>query len=318
MILIFTGSLIWYQAKSNEYIVKPALVLNKRGAWQYSYNPRIGVMLREIKAGNIYDKNGILLATSSKKEFEKNRTKLLNYGANAALYKEQLSREQDRYYPFGSDLLFWLGDYNKEIAREENMGYAAEFRHFTALRGFDVSYTTTERTTDRYKENKFLPETTTENELTLYDYSALSPFIKAGKNSQLIDSQNNKQKDIWLSLDVVMNEKINALIQSQKPYKDSRTSVIAINSKTGDVLASASNPSPSYKDQKLISNIEPDDYRNIYKQIFNDRMIVPQDLGITYNSRPGSTVKIIDAYAAFNQYGLGAANFNFLCTRLKR
>ena len=35
-------------------------------------------------------------------------------------------------------------------------GYAAEFRHFTALRSFDVSYTSVERTTDRYKENKFL------------------------------------------------------------------------------------------------------------------------------------------------------------------
>lgn len=311
IVLIFTGSLIWYQVKSNEYIVKPALVLNRQGAWQYSYNPRIGLMLREIKAGNIYDKNGVLLATSSKTNFQKNKAKLVNLGANTSLYNEQLSREQDRYYPFGSDLLFWLGDYNKEIAREESAGYAAEFRHFTALRGFEVNYTSVARTTDRFKENKFLPETTADNELALYDYSALAPFIKAGKESDLITAQNNKQKDIWLSVDVLMNEKINAIIQSQSPYKNFRTSVVAINSKTGDVLSSASNPSPSYKDQKLISNIEPDDYRNIYKQIFNDRMVVPQDLGITYTSRPGSTVKIIDAYAAFNQYGLGAANFSF-------
>ena len=40
---------------------------------------------------------------------------------------------------------------------------------------------------------------------------------------------------------------------------------------------------------------------------------MPQDLGITFNSRPGSTVKIVDAFAAMNQYGLGAANFSFLC-----
>ena len=311
VVLIFTGSLIWYQVKSNEYITKPALVLNKRGEWQYSYNPRIGLLLKEIKAGNIYDKNGILLATSDKTNFQKNKEKLTGYGANLALYNEQLSRDQDRYYPFGSDLLFWLGDYNKESAREESAGYAAEFRHFTSLRGFDVSYTTTERTTDRYKENKFLPETTKDNELALYDYSALAPFIKAGRNSDLIKQQNSKQKDIWLSLDVVLNEKINALVQSKAPYKNFRTSVVAVNAQTGDVLVSASNPSPSYKDLKLISNIEPEDYRNIYKQIFNDKIVVPQDLGVTYTSRPGSTVKIIDAYAAINKYGLQATKFSF-------
>jgi cell division protein FtsW (lipid II flippase)/cell division protein FtsI/penicillin-binding protein 2 len=311
VVLILAGSLVWYQVKSDEYIVKPALVLNRQGAWQYSYNPRIGLMLREIKAGNIYDKNGVLLATSDKSNFQKNKARLTALGANTVLYNEQLAREQERYYPFGSDLLFWLGDYNKDIAREESAGYAAEFRHYTMLRGFEVNYTTTERTTDRYKENKFLPETIKDNELALYDYSALAPFIKAGKDSKLIELQNNKPKDIWLSLDVLMNEKINAIIQSQAPYKNFRTAVVAINAKTGDVLSSASNPSPSYKDQKLISNIEPDDYRNIYRQIFNDRVVVPQDLGITYTSRPGSTVKVIDAYAAFNQYGLGAANFSF-------
>lgn len=311
VILIFTGSLIWYQAKSNTYIVKPALVLNKRGEWQYSYNPRIGLLLREIKAGNVYDINGNLLATSDKKIFEKNKNKLTASGANSVLYKEQLLRDQDRYYPFGSDLLFWLGDYNKEIAREESIGYAAEFRHFTALRGFKVNYSSTARTTDRFKENKFLPETSKDNELAIYDYSALAPFIKAGKNSALIKAQNEKKKDIWLSLDVALNEKINSIIQVQSPYKNFRTSVVAVNSKTGDVLASASNPSPSYKDLKLISNIEPEDYHNIYKQLFGDRTIVPQDMGITYTSRPGSTVKIIDAYAAINQYGLSATNFSF-------
>ncbi|MFT4094214.1 MAG: FtsW/RodA/SpoVE family cell cycle protein [Niabella sp.] len=312
VVLIFTGSLIWYQAKSDEYIVKPSLALNRNGEWQYSYNPRIGLMLREIKAGNIYDKNGVLLATSAKSAFDSAKTKLINLGANPALYNEQLNREQDRYYPFAADLLFWLGDYNKEIAREESAGYAAEFRHFTALRGFDVKYTTIERTSDRYKENRFLPETTKETDIPLYDYSALAPFIKAGKNSELIALQNNKQKDIWLSLDVLMNEKINAIIQTQAPYKNFRTSVIAVNAYTGDVLASASNPAPSYKDLKLISNIEPGDYyRDIYKQIFGDRVVVPQDLGITYTSRPGSTIKLVDAYAAINQHGLNAANFSF-------
>lgn len=310
-VIIFIGTLIWYQYKSNEYITKPALVPNRKGEWQYSYNPRIGIMLREIKAGSIYDRNGVLLATSNKNTFESFRNRLIPLGANTALYDEQLKREQKRYYPFGNDLLFWLGDYNKEIAKEESSGYAADFRHFTLLRGFDVKYSTTQRTSPRYKEHKFLPETERETELQLYDYSALAPFIKTGRNSELINAQNNKNKDIHLSLDVALNEKINSLIQKKEAFKNFRTSVVAINTNTGDVLASAMNPMPSYKDLKLISNIDALEYRTIFKQIFGDRVVVPRDLGITFPSRPGSTIKVLDAYASLNKFGLPAANISY-------
>ncbi|MFV0606928.1 MAG: FtsW/RodA/SpoVE family cell cycle protein [Niabella sp.] len=311
IVIVFSGTLFWYLYKADDYITKPALVINKKGEWQYTYNPRIGILLKDIKAGNIYDRNGVLLATSNKNKFEKERKKLEALGASQALYNEQLKREQKRYYSFGNDLLFWLGDYNKEIAREENSGYAADFRHFTLLRGFDVKYATSVRTSDRYKEHRFLPETTRETELQQYDYSALAPFIKQGKNSELVNAQNRKEKDVYLSLDVVLNERINKIIQQKEAYKKYRTSVVAINTKTGDVLASAMNPMPSYKDLKLISNIDPLDYRSVFKQIFGTRQVVPRDLGITFPSRPGSTIKILDAYAALNKFGLPAANIKY-------
>ncbi|MGJ7031653.1 FtsW/RodA/SpoVE family cell cycle protein [Niabella hirudinis] len=311
VLIFFIGTLFWYQYKSDEYITKPALVLNRKGAWQYSYNPRIGIFLREIRSGNIYDRNGVLLATSSKASFDQFKNRLVTLGANPVLYAEQLKRDQNRYYPFGADLLFWLGDYNKEIANEEEAGYAAEYRHYTLLKGFEVTNTTSQKTSDRYKEDRFLPVTQKESELVRYDYSALAPILKEGKDGQWVELQNNKDKDIRLSLDVALNQKINAVIQNTTASNPFRTSVVAINAATGDVLASASNPAPSYKDLKLISNIDPSDYRTIFKQIFQDRVVVPQDLGITFNSRPGSTVKIIDATAAMNQYGPQAAQFSY-------
>ncbi|HEX7754636.1 MAG TPA: FtsW/RodA/SpoVE family cell cycle protein, partial [Niabella sp.] len=311
VLLFFIGTLFWYQYKSGNYIVKPALVLNQKGAWQYSYNPRIGIFLRQIQSGNIYDRNKVLLATSSKTTFDQQKNRLTTLGANPVLYAEQLKRDQNRYYPFGPDLLFWLGDYNKEIANDEETGYAAEYRHYTLLKGFEVTYTTSQKTSDRYKEDRFLPVSMKESELVKYDYSALVPILKEGSNSKWVTQQNNKEKDIQLSLDVVLNEKINEVIQNAAASSPFRTSVVAINAKTGDVLASASNPAPSYRDLKLISNIEPSDYRTIFKQLFQDKVVIPQDLGITFNSRPGSTIKILDATAAMNQYGPGAAQFSY-------
>jgi cell division protein FtsW (lipid II flippase)/cell division protein FtsI/penicillin-binding protein 2 len=311
VVLLFSGALLWYQFHSDKYIVKPALVLNAQGEYQYSYNPRIGILLKEIEAGTIYDRNGVLLATSDKTVLKNLRSKLIASGASTSYFDDLLVQEQKRYYPFASDLLFWLGDYNKGIAKEEASGYAAEYKNFTLLRGFDVKNISIVKTSDRYKENRFLPITEKENELILYDYSALAPFIKAGKNSFLIEEQNKKKKDIQLSLDVVLSQKLNAIIQGKEPYKKYRTSVVAVNAKTGDVLASASNPAPSYKDVRLIENIDPLEFSEIFRQLFNNKMVVPKDMGIAFNSRPGSTVKIINAFAAMNKYGLGATNFSY-------
>lgn len=311
VIIVFIGSLFWYQFKSNQSIVKPALVLNKQGIFHYAYNPRIGIISREITPGNILDRNGLVIASSDKELIKANRNKLMAAGATASVLNEQIEYNKKRIYPFTTNLLFWLGDINKEIAKEENNGYAAEYRHLSLLKGFDITTTTTQKTSDRYRESKFLPMAKKESELTLYDYSVFAPLIKAGKSSSLIDAQNKLKKDIQLSLDVVMNEKINSLIQSNPAYNSFRTSIVAINAKTGEVLASAVNPPPSYKNQKLISNIDPQEYGQIFREIFGDRMVVPQDMALTYTSRPGSTVKIIDAYAAMNQYGLAATNFMY-------
>jgi cell division protein FtsW (lipid II flippase) len=311
IVLVFTGALLWYQFHADRYVVKPALVLNRKGEWQYSYNPRIGLMLRDIKPGNIYDGNGVLLATSDKQTFDRFRSRLIPLGADAEMYSKQTGRDQKRYYPFSRDMIFWLGDYNTEIAREENNGYAAEFRHYTMLRGFEVPFTVLQKTSDRYKEARFLPETEKESELVRYDYSALAPLIRAGNESRLKDSQNLKPKDLQLSVDAIFSQKINHIIQTKDPFKNYRISVVALNAKSGEVLASCMNPQPSPRDLKLIGNIEPLDYNEIFKRLFQDRIVVPRDLGITFNSRPGSTIKIVDAYAAMNQYGTKAANFSF-------
>ena len=310
-VIVFIGTLFWYQYQSNDYIVKPTMVLNKQGGWHYTYNPRIGIILKEIQPGNIYDKNGVLLATSDRTNLSKQRNVLLGNGVSADRFNQLLKQDIKRYYPFGEKTIFWLGDINREISREENNGYAAEYRHFTMLRGFKVENSTIQKTTSRFKESKFVPESDKEIDLVKYDYSALAPFMKADKNSPIMDSIFKKNKDIRLSVDIRLTEALFNALQKYSAIQKYRTSVVAVQPSTGDVLASVSNPMPSFNDLKLISTIDPSEYKAIYKQIFNPDLIIPQDLAVTYASRPGSTIKILDASAAYNQYGMSASDISF-------
>ncbi|TXH54862.1 MAG: cell cycle protein [Bacteroidia bacterium] len=310
-VVVFIGTLFWYQYKSNEYIVQPAMVMNKQGSWQFTYNPRIGIMLKEIQPGNIYDKNGVLLATSDRSQLTKQRNTILGNGVSTERLNQLMNQDIKRYYPLGEKTIFWLGDLNREIAREEHSGYAAEYRHFTMLRGFKVENTTVQKSTSRYRENKFLPASSREIELVKYDYSDLAPFLKTSKFSPLIDSILRKKKDIKLSVDVRLSEAMFNALKNVSEIQKFRTSLVAVQPSTGDVLASVSNPMPSFNDLKLISTIDPLEYKAIYKQIFNPDLIIPQDLGVTYASRPGSTIKILDASAAYNQYGMSASDISF-------
>ena len=134
--------LAYYQViNANEFVVKPALVVSRMGERIFSYNPRIHLLTRHIEAGTIYDRNGYVLATSQKSLLKTKKELLLQAGAQPAHLKKLLSKRLTRYYPFGNQLLFWTGDYNKRLLWNETNGYAAEYRHLAALRGFETKPT---------------------------------------------------------------------------------------------------------------------------------------------------------------------------------
>lgn len=299
--------LAWIQLiKANEYIIKPSLVVSRAGQRIYSQNPRIDILARKLEAGNIYDRNGLLLATSNKGILQQYKDSLENAGASSEKISDLLHKRLKRYYPFGEHLLFWLGDLNEGFSFNKS-GYAAEFRHLTALRGFD-NHPSKDETIEslELRENVYLPPKSKTTPLTKYDYSELIPLLKAGldTNSNIFKEFKAKNRDIKLSVDAELQTKLQQAISTNSDFNRYRTSVVILNPTDGNVLASAIFPLPNYEILRQISKIPKRDYLKRFNTKFGSNLLSDRDLGMTYESAPGSTAKVLTAFAGLNKLGV--------------
>lgn len=106
--LILLGRAAYFQVWApGDYVARDARVIEDDGVKRGERNPRINALAREIPRGNIYDRNGVLLATSDWHEITKRRAEY--EGLGVALDK-QVSALDSRHYPFGATLQHILGD----------------------------------------------------------------------------------------------------------------------------------------------------------------------------------------------------------------
>lgn len=333
--LFLAGVLFKYQFLTQDStLVRPALVVNTRGERIVEYNPRIQLLMRNLYAGNIYDRNGILLATSNKNEITDNSAQYKESGVDETIYKNELSKRKRRYYPFGENLIFWLGDSNRtdvlwNINEDDPRGYIAEHRHLSDLRGFNnLKYDenngieTLDWVSDKFKASQF-HEAVERNVKypTDYDYSFLIPYLKAGIDSREVelfnDESSRKKRDITLTVDAELQTKMqNEIIRyisnpslyinkhkdyfKTAPWRKLRISVVALNAETGELLCSANYPLPDMKKLKEFQKIYA--YSDSRRERYTDR-----DLGLTYQTAPGSTAKLMSALAGLKKMGKAAA-----------
>ncbi len=310
----------------DEILVRPVYVNSSSGIPVINYNPRISLLTRKLPSGDIYDRNGILLATSDKKNISKHKDAYASLGLETC----DTSKLQSRYYPFGDHLFFMLGDFNNRLFFSSSdthaRGYMAEARHLDTLRGFDntrydaknnpvlVPLKSEEYRPDKYFEAKSVY--TTENNVVIRDYSALVELLKDGyyyyphrqipRNivAKYQDEKLNAPSDIHLTLDAKLQMNVEQglanFIEDKKNKgiaernNKIRASVVILDAKNGDLLTSVNYPMVNMeilKDKDL-----PKSYSNIEKNASIDAYI-DMDLGLFHATAPGSTAKVMSAIA---------------------
>ena len=328
--IVLLGFLFWTQFLARDtYLIRPAYVTNQQGERVVEYNPRISLLIKNMEAGNIYDRNGTVLATNNKDLIKQQIDSGKFTDVDKDIYTKELKQRKQRYYPFGKHLFFWLGDYNTKVLwnnrDSDPRGYIAESRHLAALRGFNnLQYEDSAKTIIKkgilkaksYKGSSFLYPVEKDGEYTDYDYSVILPLLKDGINGNKVDAWNEERKnrDITLTVDAVlqtrMQNMIEAYVNNPKKFDESRPenyfkgkewnklriSVVVLNAQNGDLLCSANYPLPEQDTLRY----KPDysDVKNLSAKAYTDR-----DLGLTFQTAPGSTAKVMSALAGLQKSG---------------
>ena len=97
----------YQMAHDREYLARDARVFEDDGVKRAQHNPRINAIAREIPRGDIFDRNGLLLATSDWKKLVARRAQ---YQALGIDIETACSRLDSRHYPFGAATTHFLGD----------------------------------------------------------------------------------------------------------------------------------------------------------------------------------------------------------------
>lgn len=314
--LIILGVLFNYQVWNRDtYLIRPAFVTTMDGEKIAEYNPRINLVIRELKAGNIYDRNGLLLATSDREDMLKYMEDYVNVGLDSMEVRAESTRRQSRFYPFGNHLFFMIGDMNTHylwlIDDINPFGYLAESRHEADLRGFNTlgvgegQRIVDTLHTDKHRVSPYMPPTSLTRTITRRDYSALLPMLKTGADGAFVKMWNEKSdsRDIYLTLDAALQVKLQQRLAEELPgeiktmgpslQERVRASVVVIDPVAGDLLCSANYPLPN---QDSLREMDSKD-RLVYRERKGQKAYTERDLGLTFQTSPGSTAKVMSAIA---------------------
>lgn len=298
----------WGCFARNKTLIQPAYVLSKEGVPVIEYNPRIELLIKEMKAGNIYDRKGELLATTDK--------------------------TNKRYYPFAESLFFMVGDQNlgSIFGYNENnpIGYMADLQHHTYLRGFDNQHDKNGQPTTEVKlysdkvkaKSRYLNYYNSISIIThLEDNHELVKYLKNGIHGRKLRNHNKTVQegayDLYLTLDAKlqtdMQKRIEKHVQSTSLKNNNllRISVVVLDAANGDLLTSANYPLPDYQRlREEASHGYSDNYKDSQWRAYTDR-----DLGLIYQTMPGSTAKVMSAMAGLQKLGTSAADKTYLVTK---
>jgi len=193
-----------------EYLARDAHVFEDDGVKRAQHNPRINSIAREIPRGDIFDRNGVLLATSNWKELIDRRAQ---YQALGVTIDQACSRLDSRHYPFGPVTAHFLGD----LRTGENFHAA----------------------------NASLVEHDSNARLQGYQYSELVALVRHRHRpgNPALRSLLARNRDVRTTLDIRLQMRAAEILrQHLKRANKEKGAAVVMDANSGDVLAMVSMP----------------------------------------------------------------------------
>ncbi len=210
--LTLVGRAVYIQAfHDRELLAKDTFVIAQDGQKRHQFNPRLNSLAAEIPRGNIYDRNGVLLATSSWAEIEKRKDEYQKLGVSI----DSMARLDSRLYPFGPATAHLLGD----------------------LRTGEKFHAT----------NSSLIEHDSNPRLQGYaNYEDLAPVVRVRhqRGNPLLQNLLNRDRDVRSTIDIRLQLRASEILRSRLEASGKKGALVVMNVQTGDVLALASYPPP--------------------------------------------------------------------------
>jgi len=196
-----------------EYLARDTRVFEDDGVKRAQHNPRINSIAREIPRGEIFDRNGVLLATSDWKALEKRRAQYQTLGIDI---EQVCSRLDSRHYPFGAATEHFLGD----LRTGENF----------------------------HAPNASLVEHDSNRQLQGYEYAELVALVRYRHQpgNPALRSLLARDRDVHTTLDIRLQMRAEEILRRhlQQANKQNGAAVV-MDAHSGDVLAMVSLPEPA-------------------------------------------------------------------------
>jgi cell division protein FtsW (lipid II flippase) len=221
------GFAVYYQvARDQDFLAREAKVFEDDGVKRPQRNPRLNSLAHEIRRGDIFDRNGVLLATSDWSELERRRDQYSKLGISI---EACCSRLDNRHYPFGPLTAHLLGDLRTGENFHATNSSLIEHDSNVKLQGFT-------------------------------DYRELAPLIRYRHHpgNAEIAKLMARDRNIASSLDIRLQMRAAKALEDRlaKANKESGA-VIVMDPKSGDVLALVSEPSVDLFDRARYGQYPP-------------------------------------------------------------
>jgi cell division protein FtsI/penicillin-binding protein 2 len=201
---------IW---QSDDLLARDALVYASDGIKRPEHNPRLNLLAASIPRGDIYDRNGILLATSNWSEIERRRSE---YAQLLSPQTQFGTPAETRHYPFGVATVHLLGDLRTGERFHATNASFVEHDSNRKLQGYD-------------------------------DYHDLAPVVRYRhqRDNPVLRALLQRDRDVHTTLDIKLQLKLIDVFRKHLEKTQKKGAAIVMNPQTGDVLALVSWPLPS-------------------------------------------------------------------------